>query len=102
MTGTDRTDKLTGFEALGLLAGTRRAGDWSGPLPELTGLSVDSRETRPGHLFAALPGTRMHGAEFILYALRMGAVAVLTDPAGLALADLHARLRDALDPRRVL
>ena len=72
MAGTERTDKLTGFEALGLLAGTRRAGDWSGPLPELTGLSVDSRETRPGHLFAALPGSRVHGAEFIPYALRMG------------------------------
>ncbi|MEZ5769022.1 MAG: Mur ligase domain-containing protein [Paracoccaceae bacterium] len=32
---------------------------------EVTGLSVDSRKTRPGHLFAALPGTRVHGAEFI-------------------------------------
>jgi len=43
MSGTDRTDNLTGFERLGLLAGTRRAGDWSGDLPEITGLSVDSR-----------------------------------------------------------
>lgn len=49
---------------------------------EVSGLSVDSRKTRPGHLFAALPGGRMHGAEFIPYALRMGAVAVLTDPEG--------------------
>ena len=48
MAGSDRTDKLMGFEALGLLTGTRRAGDWSGPLPEITGLSVDSRETRAG------------------------------------------------------
>ena len=69
---SDRTDKLMGFEALGLLTGTRRAGDWSG-MPELTGLSVDSRETRPGHLFAALPGSRAHGAEFVPVALRMGA-----------------------------
>ena len=90
MTGTERTDKLTGFEALGLLAGTRRAGNWSGPLPELTGLSVDSRDVRPGHLFVALPGSRMHGAEFISYAVRMGAVAVLTDPAGLASAEAEA------------
>ena len=59
MAGTERTSKLTGFEALGLLTGTRRAGDWSGPLPELTGLSVDSRATKPGHLFVALPGS--HG-----------------------------------------
>ncbi len=84
MTGSDRTDKLTEFETLGLLAGTRRAGDWAGRLPELTGLSVDSRDTRTGHLFAALPGTRTHGAEFVPAALRMGAAAILTDPAGLA------------------
>jgi UDP-N-acetylmuramoyl-L-alanyl-D-glutamate--2,6-diaminopimelate ligase len=87
MAGSERTDKLTGFEALGLLTGTRRAGDWSGPLPELTGLSVDSRETRPGHLFVALPGSRMHGGTFVPYALRMGAAAILTDPAGLAAAE---------------
>lgn len=90
MTGTDRTDKLTGFEALGLLTGTRRAGDWSGPLPEITGLSVDSRDTREGHLFAALPGSRMHGAEFVPYALRMGAAAILTDAAGLEIAEREA------------
>ena len=87
MAGTDRTDKLMGFDALGLLTGTRRAGDWSGPLPEITGLSVNSHDTKPGHLFAALPGARMHGGEFIPYALRMGAVAVLTDAEGLARAE---------------
>ena len=87
MTGTDRTEKLTGFEALGLLTGTHRAGDWHGDLPEITGLSVDSREVRPGHIFAALPGSRVHGAEFVPFALRMGAAAVLTDAAGLALAE---------------
>jgi UDP-N-acetylmuramoyl-L-alanyl-D-glutamate--2,6-diaminopimelate ligase len=107
MAASDRTDKLTGFEALGLLTGSRRAGDWSGRLPEITGLSVDSRETRPGHLFAALPGSRVHGAEFIPYALRMGAVAVLTDAVGLAKAEAEAGplpvpviLHDA--PRRAL
>ena len=84
MAGRDRADKLMGFEALGLLTGTRRGGDWTGALPEISGLSVDSRDTRPGHLFAALPGSRMHGADFIPYALRMGASAILTDPEGLA------------------
>ncbi len=40
---------------------------------QVTGLSVDSRTVKPGHLFAALPGVRVHGgAEFITYALRMG------------------------------
>lgn len=48
----------------------------------ITGLAVDSREVRPGFLFAALPGTRVHGAEFAPFALRQGAAAVLTDRAG--------------------
>ncbi len=67
--------------ALGLLDGARKAGDWS-HTAEITGLSVDSRDVLPGHLFAALPGVHAHGADFVSYALRMGAVAVLTDPAG--------------------
>ena len=53
---------------------------------QITGLSVDSRLTQAGHLFAALPGARAHGAEFISFALRMGAKAVLTDPEGARLA----------------
>ncbi|MFC7703281.1 UDP-N-acetylmuramoyl-L-alanyl-D-glutamate--2,6-diaminopimelate ligase [Plastorhodobacter daqingensis] len=52
----------------------------------ITGLAVDSRDVRDGHLFVALPGTRLHGGEFIQYALRMGAAAVLTDAAGAATA----------------
>lgn len=47
--------------------------------PDVTGLAVDSREVRPGFLFAALPGSRVHGGEFVQYALRKGAVAVLTE-----------------------
>ncbi|NNE78852.1 MAG: UDP-N-acetylmuramoyl-L-alanyl-D-glutamate--2,6-diaminopimelate ligase [Silicimonas sp.] len=52
----------------------------------ITGLSVDSRDVKEGHLFAALPGTNVHGAEFIQFALRMKAGAVLTDREGAALA----------------
>lgn len=52
----------------------------------ITGLSVDSREVKPGHLFAAMPGARAHGAEFIEYAIRMGAAAILTDRAGTEVA----------------
>lgn len=52
----------------------------------ITGLALDSRMVRPGHLFAALPGSRVHGGEFISYALRMQAGAVLTDRTGAALA----------------
>lgn len=88
--GTGRTETLMGFEALGLLTGTRRAGNWSGVLPEITGLSVDSRRTEKGHLFAALPGSNAHGATFIPFALRMGAAAILTDAEGLAVAETEA------------
>ncbi len=107
MAGSDRTHRLEGFEALGLLTGTHRAGDWSGPLPLLSGLSVDSKRTEPGHLFAALPGSRMHGAEFVRYALRMGAVAVLTDAEGLAkaeaeLGELAVPVILSEEPRRTL
>lgn len=73
----------------------------------VTGLSVDSRSVKPGHLFAALPGTRLHGGEFIQYALRMGAAAVLTDRAGAALAAAELAASDAAlilaeDPRMAL
>jgi UDP-N-acetylmuramoyl-L-alanyl-D-glutamate--2,6-diaminopimelate ligase len=73
----------------------------------VTGLAVDSRQVRPGFLFAALPGSRAHGAEFIAYALRMEAAAILTDREGaeLARADL-ARSKAAVvvaeDPRQAL
>ena len=54
--------------------------------PSITGIALDSRAVRDGYLFAALPGSAAHGAEFIPYALRQGAAAVLTDRAGAALA----------------
>ena len=37
----------------------------------LTGLSLDSREVREGHLFAALPGSVAHGAGFVEAALEL-------------------------------
>lgn len=52
----------------------------------ITGIAVDSRQVKPGFLFAALPGTKVHGAEFIQYALRMEAAAILTDREGAAIA----------------
>nr|WP_203609492.1 UDP-N-acetylmuramoyl-L-alanyl-D-glutamate--2,6-diaminopimelate ligase [Streptomyces sp. SID8111] len=50
--------------------------------PEVTGITHDSRAVRPGDLYAALPGARAHGADFVSQAASLGAVAVLTDPAG--------------------
>jgi len=58
----------------------------SGREARVTGLAIDSRDVKEGSLFAALPGTQVHGGTFIQYALRMGASAVLTDPEGARLA----------------
>jgi UDP-N-acetylmuramoyl-L-alanyl-D-glutamate--2,6-diaminopimelate ligase len=52
----------------------------------VTGLALDSRKVVRGGLFAALPGSRVHGGDFITYALRMGAGAILTDREGAAIA----------------
>ncbi|MEU5709604.1 MULTISPECIES: UDP-N-acetylmuramoyl-L-alanyl-D-glutamate--2,6-diaminopimelate ligase [Streptomyces] len=49
---------------------------------EVTGITHDSRAVRPGDLYAALPGARLHGADFVTQAASLGAVAVLTDPEG--------------------
>lgn len=57
-----------------------RAQDGSDPV--ITDLCVDSRKATPGCLFAALPGSSVHGAEFVPTALRQGAVAILTDRQG--------------------
>ncbi|MGB7242792.1 MAG: UDP-N-acetylmuramoyl-L-alanyl-D-glutamate--2,6-diaminopimelate ligase [Sulfitobacter sp.] len=58
----------------------------SGSNPIIEGLAVDSRAVKDGYLFAALPGSQVHGGAFIQYALRMGAAAILTDAEGAALA----------------
>jgi UDP-N-acetylmuramoyl-L-alanyl-D-glutamate--2,6-diaminopimelate ligase len=52
----------------------------------VTGVTHDSRRVRPGDLYAALPGTRQHGARFCREAARAGAVTVLTDAGGRDLA----------------
>lgn len=47
---------------------------------------LDSREVVPGSLYVGLPGTRTHGARFAAQAAELGAVAVLTNMAGVELA----------------
>ena len=73
----------------------------------ITGLTADSRQVKPGFLFAALPGSKVHGGEFIQYALRMEAGAILTDREGaeMAKAELagsQAALVVAEEPRQAL
>jgi UDP-N-acetylmuramoyl-L-alanyl-D-glutamate--2,6-diaminopimelate ligase len=70
--------------------------------PILTGITHASGAVRPGDLYAALPGANRHGAEFIPEAVANGAVAVLTDPAGAAQANLDVPLLVVDDARAVV
>lgn len=61
-------------------AGTARAGGIArdgAADPEIASIAYDSRAVRPGALFAALPGTKTDGAEYVPAAVSAGAVAVL-------------------------
>ena len=74
---------------------------------QISGLTVDSRAASPGVLFAALPGTKVHGATFIATALEDGASAILTDAIGAEIAkDVLAKSDVAVivaqDPRQTL
>lgn len=52
---------------------------------DVTGVTLRAQDARAGDLFAALPGSNAHGAQFAAEAVAAGAVAVLTDPAGAAM-----------------
>lgn len=75
--------------------------------PLISALAVDSRQVEDGTLFAALPGSQVHGAKFIPAALEQGATAILTDAAGAQIAakpleDSHAAVVIVEDPRQAL
>lgn len=53
----------------------------------VTGVTIDSRDVRPGDLYVGIPGARHHGARFAEAAAASGAAAMLTDAAGRALAE---------------
>jgi len=66
-------------ELVALAGLTRPAGPPGGAV---TGVTLRANQVRRGDLFAALPGSRAHGADFAADALAAGAAALLTDPAG--------------------
>ncbi|WP_376100349.1 UDP-N-acetylmuramoyl-L-alanyl-D-glutamate--2,6-diaminopimelate ligase [Roseomonas sp. CCTCC AB2023176] len=85
------------------------AGTDGGPLPspvtpaDIAGLTADSRAVGPGVLFAALPGARRDGRDFIAEAVQRGAAAILAPegtewPPGVPPRPLIT----AADPRRAL
>jgi UDP-N-acetylmuramoyl-L-alanyl-D-glutamate--2,6-diaminopimelate ligase len=69
---------------------------------EVAGLTPDSRRVAPGFVFAALSGSKTHGAEFVVQALEKGAVAILAGRDA-ALPDTGgAAVVRSSDPRRAL
>jgi UDP-N-acetylmuramoyl-L-alanyl-D-glutamate--2,6-diaminopimelate ligase len=73
-------------QVLGRLADQVRAvsaGGVSGPNVQVTGVTLRAQNAQAGDLFAALPGTSSHGGRYAADAVARGAVAVLTDAAGL-------------------
>ncbi|HXH78051.1 MAG TPA: UDP-N-acetylmuramoyl-L-alanyl-D-glutamate--2,6-diaminopimelate ligase [Nocardioides sp.] len=68
----------------------------------VTGMSLSTQRIQDGDLYAALPGTRAHGATFAADALAAGAVGVLTDEDGARLLPPGAVAVVVDQPRRVL
>ena len=46
---------------------------------EISGMACDSKAVKPGHLFVALKGSKVNGADFIDEAIERGASAILLD-----------------------
>src|SRR5450756_3108818 len=59
----------------------------------ISGVSLSSREVLAGDLFAALHGLKVHGAAHARDAVDAGAVAILTDAAGLSLIHISEPTR---------
>ena len=75
-----------------MIGGTVLPAESGGPAdPPIAAVELNAAETPEGGLFAALPGTRVHGAT---YAHQSPAAAILTDAAGLAI------LRESGEPDR--
>ncbi len=65
----------------------------------ITGLTADSREVKPGFLFAALPGNKVDGRDYVDKAINNGAVAILAPTGTKALG---AVMVQSDEPRREL
>ncbi len=64
--------------------GLEHRGDLDGL--EVTGVTLSTGDLHPGDLFVGVPGAKVHGASFAARAAEGGAVAIVTDEAGAALA----------------
>ncbi|CAA9503010.1 MAG: UDP-N-acetylmuramoyl-tripeptide--D-alanyl-D-alanine ligase [uncultured Sphingomonas sp.] len=80
---------------------------------EVTGVTFDSREVEPGHLFVAMPGTVADGHQFVASALEAGAAAaivsrpvdgphLLVEDTAAALTALAIAARDRVPEAKIL
>jgi UDP-N-acetylmuramoyl-L-alanyl-D-glutamate--2,6-diaminopimelate ligase len=70
---------------------------------EVTGITLSTKDLRPGDLFVGLKGGNSHGASFAKAAAKAGAVAILTDSDGALLArDSHLPVVVLESPRDAL
>ena len=94
-------------QVLGRLAEQVRAvpaGGATVPNVQVTGVTLRGQNAQPGDLFAALPGASSHGGRYAADAVTQGAVAVLTDAAGVDAmgGDIGVPVLIHPDPRSVL
>lgn len=69
----------------------------------VTGVAFDSRRVQPGDLYVGLSGSATHGARFAPQAVSAGAVAVMTDAAGMGIATgCGVPVIEVADPRRAM
>lgn len=68
---------MSKLSTLAALCGGHASGESS-----IDSVASSSGAVKPGSLFAAVPGARVHGASFASQAEAAGAVAIVTDPAG--------------------
>ena len=95
------TTPTTTLQDLARIADARIVNPPSATMP-VTFVGLDSANVEPGGLFAALPGTRVHGAT---YAFDSAAGAILTDEAGVAIIQQTTDRRPVLvveDVRAIL
>ena len=83
-----------GLSLTALAAGAGATACDGGAVPDvgITEVTLRAQEAVPGDLFAAVPGSAAHGAEFAGAVVDGGAAAILTDAAGAV--TIHRKLGD--------
>ncbi len=74
----------------------------AGDATSVTGVTLSTDRVLRGDLYAALPGSRTHGAKHVGAALAAGAVAVLTDPDGAGRVPAETPVVVVDQPREIL